>query len=303
MGRRKKPLHHLERLDTAKLEVPKSSPEIREEEVAALAASLADRGQQEPILVTEGAAPGMWRVVVGRRRVLAARRLNRPTVDSIILPGTYPAELRVIERLQQGHYEPFVLADTLQRLKEQCDWTQAHLGYAIGKTRDFVANILAITQIDPAVRRYIVENSNGHAMTARHLRYVARADAAQQLTTARQIIGDRLSTKKLEQAKHSESQRRPASELIRVRELRRAGTPMAPRTPKEWRRYFRQLTTDLRRVDRQEEREARRALDLLASARQRRGQIKREADRKRRALARELRQARRHLDRVGMMQG
>jgi ParB/RepB/Spo0J family partition protein len=303
MGRRKKPLHHLERLDAAKLEVPKSSPEIREEEVAALAASLASRGQQEPILVTEGAVPGTWRVVVGRRRVLAARRLNWSAVDAIILPGTYPAELRVIERLQEDHYEPFALADTLQRLKDQCDWTQAHLGYAIGKTRDFVANILAITQIDPAVRRYIVDNSNGHALTARHLRYVARAEPAEQLAMARQIIRDRLSTKKLEQAKHSETQRHPVSEFIRVRELRRAGTAQAPRTAKEWRRYFRQLTTDLRRVDRQEERESRRALDLLASARLRRGQIKREADRKRRALAREIRQARRHLDHAGMMTG
>jgi ParB/RepB/Spo0J family partition protein len=301
MGRRKKPLHHLERLDTGKLEVPKSSPEVREDELAALAASLASRGQLEPILVTEGGLPGAWRVVVGRRRVLAAKRLTWPTVDAIILPGKYPAELRVIERLQQGHYEPFALADTLQRLKDQCDWTQAHLGYAIGKTRDFVANILAITQIDPAVRRYIVENSNGHAMTARHLRYVARADAAEQLAMARQIIGDRLSTKKLEQAKHGEAQRNPAAEFIRVRDLRRVGTPLAPRTLKEWRRYFRQLTTDLRRVDRQEEREARRAMDLLATARLRRGQIKREADRKRRALARELRQARRHLDGSGMM--
>lgn len=301
MGRRKKLLHHLEKLPTAKLEVPKVGPEIREEELTALAGSLATQGQREPVLATDGSLPGTWRIVVGRRRALAAQRLGWATVDAIVLPAQYPAELRVIERLQQGEYEPFALADTLERLKEQCDWTQAHLGYAIGKTRDFVANILAITQIDPTVRRYIVENSNGHAMTARHLRYVARASKDEQLAMARQIIGDRLSTKKLEQRKHSESLRRPAQEFIRVRDLRRAGTPQAPRTSKEWRRYFRQLTTDLRRVDRQEQRESRRAQDLLATARQRRNQIKREANRKRRVLARELRQARRHLDRSGLL--
>ena len=301
MGRRKKPLQHLEKLATAKLEVPKSSPEVREDEIAALVGSLASGGQHEPILVTEGAAPNAWRVVVGRRRALAAKRLGWPMIDAIILPGKYQAELRVIERLQQGRFDPFTLADTLQRLKEQCDWTQAHLGYAIGRTRDFVANILALTQIDPAVRRYIAENSNGHALTARHLRYVARAAGAEQLAMAKQIIGDRLSTKNLERRKHSASPQRPPPEFIRVRELRRPGTPQAPRSAQEWRRYYRQLTTDLRRVDRQEQRESRRAQDLLATARLRGGQIKREADRKRRALAREIRHARRALDEAGLI--
>lgn len=301
MGRRKKPLQHLEKLATAKLEVPKSGPEIREDEVAALMGSLASGGQHEPILVTEGSAPDTWRVVVGRRRALAVKRLGWPMIDAIILPGKYQAELRVIERLQHGQFDPFALADTLQRLKEQCDWTQAHLGYAIGRTRDFVANILAITQIDPAVRRYIVENSNGHALTARHLRYVARTADTGQLEMAKQIIGDRLSTKNLERQKHSESLHQPLPEFIRVRELRRVGTPQAPRSAKEWRRYYRQLTTDLRRVDRQEQRESRRAQDLLATARLRRSQIKREANRKRRTLAREIKHARRYLDRAGLI--
>jgi len=301
MGRRKKPLQHLHKVPLAKLELSKRAKPATEEDLAVLAGALASRGQQEPVLITEGSAPESWRVVVGVRRVLAARRLGWREVDAILLPGRYAAELRVIEQLQEGRYEPFALADSLQRLKVECDWTQAHLGYAIGRTRDFVANILAITQIDPAVRRYIAENVNGHPLTARHLRYVARAAAGEQLEMARRIIAENLSTKHLERSKHSEALRHPQPEFIRVRALRRAGTPQAPRSPQEWRRYYRQLTTDLRRVDRQEQRETLRALDLLAGARLRRRLIKREANRKRRTLARELRQARRNLERAGSL--
>jgi len=300
MGRKKKPLKHLQKMNSAALELPARASRAVEEEVVVLAESMASRGQQEPILVTEGSGPGKWRVIVGVRRVLAAKRINASTVDAIVLPGRFQTEIRILERLQDGHYEPFSLADTLQRLKDECDWTQTHLGYAIGRNRDFVANILAIVQIDPAVRKYINENSNGTQMTARHLRYVARTPQSEQLAMAKQIIAQGLSTKKLERQKHSDTLNDPQPEFIRVRDLRRAGTPDAPGNMKEWRKYYRQLTTDLRRLDRQEQRESRRALDLLSMARLRRRLVKREANRKRRALARELRQARRHLEHAGL---
>ncbi len=299
MGRRKKPLQHVQKLPLGSLELPERVPQRGEDELAALAASLASRGQQEPILVTEATAPGFWRVIVGRQRVRAARRLGWPALDALILLSRFQSELQVIEGLQEGRYEPFTLADTLQRLKKQHDWTQAHLGFAIGKTRDFVANILAISQISPEVRRYVVETANGHPLTARHLRYVARAPEGEQLAMAKQIIGSQLSTKSLERRMLSDSQHRPRPEFIRVRALRRTGTPQAPRTAKDWRKYYRQLNTDLRRVDRQEQREIRRASELLTEARQRRRLIKHEANRKRNALSRELRQARRRVERGG----
>src|SRR5262245_24164416 len=98
------------------------------EEVEELAKSLAARGQQQPIIVTEGARKGAYRVVVGRKRLQAARQLGWPEVEGIVLGRDLSREVGVIERLQQDEYEPFELADALERLKTACDWTQAHLG-------------------------------------------------------------------------------------------------------------------------------------------------------------------------------
>jgi ParB/RepB/Spo0J family partition protein len=299
MGRRKKPLRHLQKIGSAALEMPAAAARIPATALDPLAESLAAHGQREPILVTEGAAAGTWRVIVGARRVLAARRLGWPTVDAIVLPDAFPAEIRTIERLQEGHYDPFSLADTLLRLKAACDWTQTQLGHAIGKNRDFVANILAIAQIAPGVRKYILDNQNGNRLTARHLRYIARTPPQAQQTLAEEIVAERLSTKALERQKSSAGLEQSQPEFIRVRALRQAGTPQAPDNLKEWRRYCRQLATDLRRLERQEQRESRRALDLLAMARLRRRLVKREASRKRRALARELQHARRRLEQGG----
>jgi ParB/RepB/Spo0J family partition protein len=301
MGRQRKTFNHLHSLPLREIQGDAAvrDPPGAEERVNDLARSLAARGLQQPILVTDGSRRGLYRVIVGKKRLQAARQLGWPAVDGIVLGRDFAREIAVIERLQQDQFDPFELADTLARLKSACDWTQAHLGQAIGKTRDFVANILAINDILPDVRRYVQDHAGKHPLTARHLRYVAREAPESQLAVAKKIIGSRLSTKALEQDKRGHTLRSPDREIIRVRELRRAGSPGFPRSAKEWRRYARQLATDLRRIDRRELAEQRRAQELLQIARQRQSLVRREAAAKRRLLHHALRSARRHLARLG----
>ncbi len=303
MGRQKKPFNHLQKLPLGSIQlIPPAAPgNGHDGTLQALMVSLQTHGQREPVLVAEVPEGSGYRLVVGRRRYLAARELGWPELECIVLGRDLQAETKVISQLQAGQFEPFELADTLESLKRRCDWTQTHLGYAIGKTRDFVANILAITQISPEVRQVVLRNSNGRSLSARHLRYVARAEPAEQLAVANQIISEHLSTKSLERQNRSAALEGPDHEFIRVRQLRRAGSPSAPRTLKEWRRYFRQLSTDLRRVEKQEAVAGRRAQDLLLRARVRQRTIRKEANHKRRLLARELKQARKNLSRMGAM--
>jgi ParB/RepB/Spo0J family partition protein len=301
MGRQRKHFNHLHSLPLKEIQGDAS---VRDrpgagERVEDLARSLAARGLQQPILVTDGSRRGLFRVIVGRKRLQAARQLGWPAMDGIVLGRDFAREIAVIERLQQDEFDPFELADTLERLKTVCDWTQAHVGQVIGKTRDFVANILAINDILPDVRRYVEDHASHHPLTARHLRYVAREAPESQLAVAKKIIGSRLSTKALEQEKRAHALRSPDREFLPVRELRRAGSPGFPRSAKEWRRYARQLATDLRRIDRRERVEQRRAHELLQSARQRQSLIRREAAAKRRLLHQELRAARRRLVGLG----
>ncbi len=232
---------------------------------------------------------------MGVKRVLAARRLDWEALDAIVLDPSFAAELAVIERLQTDEYDPWELADTLAGLQQRCGWTQAQTGMAIGRTRDFVAGVLAITQILPAVRTWL-QRQDTPPLSARHLRYIGRQLPSRQQAAAEQMVAEGLSAKAVEGRFRQGRQARP---LIRIRELRPRGTPRSPKSVQEWRRYYRQITTDLRRVEEQEAAEVKRANEAIREARERQRLFKREARSKRQALQRELRRATRQLQRRG----
>jgi hypothetical protein len=206
--------------------------------------------------------------------------------------------MAVIERLQRDVYEPFELADTLRRLQDGRGWTQTQLGLVVGRSRDFIANILAVHDILPAARRFLRGQRRGRALTARHLRFVAREAPGRQMAAARRIVTRGLSTKSLERERHRHLVEHPGLELVKVRPARPGGGATAPRSAADWRRYARQLATDLRRIERRVRVERKRAEERVLQARRRRARMQQEALRKRRLLERELRRAQRALARL-----
>lgn len=297
MGRKKKIPRQLTRLKLRQITLSEiaggSGHDV--DEIEMLAQSMISRGQLEPVLVKGTSRKNRFQLIVGSKRFAAAKKLGWGELDCLVLESSFESEIEVIEKLQSGLYEPWELADTLHGLKERLDWSQAQLGAAVGKSRDFVANILAIAQIAPEVRGFILSRDGGHRLTARHLRYVARAKGRDQMQIARRILADKLSTTKLEREKRSGAAKSADPAGIKIREFRKSGTARYPKNPKEWKRYYRQLNTDLRRVDKREIEEVRRSKAVVSQARQRQRIIKREANRKRRQLQREMRQALRHL--------
>ncbi|HKI99797.1 MAG TPA: ParB N-terminal domain-containing protein [bacterium] len=304
MGRRRQPFRYLTRLPVAEIAAPPGEPPPPEA-VERVARALGRQGQREPVLVAAGpdASNGerqgpAYRLVVGSERLAAARHLRWEEMDAVVLDGGFADELSAIERLQGGSYEPLELAGILQRLQERCGWTQAQVGTAIGRNRDFVAGLLAVTDITPEVREYLARHGNGRPLSARHLRYIGRAAKGRQLALAREILEHGLSTKVLEQRFRRGSVPR---EFIKVRALRQPGRAQGPKTTQQWRRYYRKLRTDLRRIDEQEAHELRRTADVIAQARQRQRLIRQEARAKRQSLDRELRRATRQLARRGSL--
>jgi ParB/RepB/Spo0J family partition protein len=300
MGRRRQPFQHLTRLPVAAISAPPGAAPPAEA-VERLAQGLKRQGQREPVLVTpagNGAGKPAWRLVVGRGRLAAAQKLGWKELEAVVLDAAFAAEVGVIERLQAGAYDPLELAGTLARLQQRCAWTQAQLGAAIGRNRDFVAGLLALTEIAPDVRAWLEQHGKGHPLSARHLRYIGRAAPARQLALAREIVEQGLSVKALEQRLRRGSVPR---QFIKVRTLSEPGRARRPSTTQQWRRYYRRLRTDLRRIDEQEAHELRRTLEQVTQARHRQRLIRSEARAKRQFLARELRRATRQLTRRGAL--
>ncbi len=299
MARRKAELRQLLPVPVEHVTRPKDAPPPPgEQAVVEATEAIQARGEAPPPLVRDEGR-GNYTLIVGDLALEAARRLGWGEIDCIVVDGDCDAELRVIQGMQKNEADPWDLADALHGLKSRYGWTQAQLGGAIGRTRDFVANTLALKQIVPEVRKFIFRHERGDDLTVRHLRYVARSPRPEQMRLARRILDHTPTTKELEREQRHGVGRVPRTNLIRTRPLRRAGSASFPRTPKDWRRYHRQLMTDLRRVERQEALEQRRAQALLAEAKQRAKQVRIEAGTKRKELNRELRIVKRQILRLG----
>ncbi len=299
MGRQKQVLRNVQALPLAGIDLPARGDPHSGEALERLARSLRRHGQRDPVLVVPDENDGRpsLRLVHGRARVMAARSLGWRAVDGIVLDARYRHEIAVVERLDHGEAEPWGLTDALIRLKTAHGWTQHQLGALIGKSRDFVANILAIANIVPEAREFIQHNQDGFPLSARHLRFIGRTPPTRQLALAREIITQRLSTKALED--RLKDRPRSRREYLKVRRLRKTEGRAAPKTVKDWKQYYRQLNTDLRRIDRREAEEMKRLDALMKTLRVQKRVILGEARRKRRVLKRELRRAARKLAQAG----
>ncbi|MDH4248144.1 MAG: ParB N-terminal domain-containing protein [Deltaproteobacteria bacterium] len=303
MGRPRQTLRQLTDLNLADIHLPKrkggKEPGLAEA-VSRMAEALARQGQRQPVLVTHGAKFPPYQLVLGRKRLLAARRLGWQRISAIVVGphAQFSRPLAVLTTLPQDQFNPFRLADALQELGEVCGWTQSHLGLAIGRTRDFVANILAITNIQPEVRLWLEKQGKRAALTARHLRYVGRAVPDQQMTLARRIVKDGLSTKKLEEV--NRRGRTPPRQRLRIRALRDQDPSFSPESDRDWRHYYRRLSTDLRRIERQTAMESQRIQRRIKADQTRLKTLNREIREKRNLLKSELQFALRHMHRTGV---
>ena len=293
MGRKKKELKQLRELPLGSIALRRGASQktYGGDRVAEMAQSLSAGGLRDPIVVKQLPGRENHIVIMGGCRFLAAKKLGWKTISALQLDSSMAAEIKLLESLRDKDLSPWELADSLGQLKERLDWTQAHLGLAIGKTRDFVANILTISQIEPETREFILSRQEGPQLTARHLRYVARAPRNRQLVVARRLLEREISTTTLAREQQSTA---PKSQQFRLTNLRGPSTAVGatqPSTVKELKKYQRQLATDLRRVDRREALEQKRVQTIILEARLRERLVKREAQKVRKELQRELRRA------------
>jgi ParB family chromosome partitioning protein len=115
-----------------------------EAEIAALAATMEERGQLQPILVrSNGPTKKKWIIVAGERRWRAAKLNNWPTILAIEHDGD-PEVASLLENLQRVDLTPVEEARGLQRLIEGKGWSQDQAAAALGKSKSEVSGVLRI---------------------------------------------------------------------------------------------------------------------------------------------------------------
>ncbi|ASG24914.1 ParB/RepB/Spo0J family partition protein [Nitrospirillum viridazoti] len=187
-----------------------------EEELDGLAASMAEQGQLQPILVRRDPADrGRWIVVAGERRWRAAQRLGWGVILAIEHTGD-PEVLALIENLQRVDLTPVEEARGLKRLIDGKGWTQNQAAEALGKTKGEISATLRILSLpddvlegvltselglsrnvlvelsrvdEPAVRERLIQSARSGMLSIRTIRAAKAQDQAPEVTEGRPSTG------------------------------------------------------------------------------------------------------------------
>lgn len=136
-----------------------------EEEMAALVASVREKGILTPLLVSR--MDKGYRLIAGERRWRAAQKAGLERVPVVVRESS-PAEsleLALIENIHRKDLNPVEEALAYQRLLEDAKISQETLGKRIGKDRTTITNTLRLLKLPRIIQEDLVEDrlSMGHA--------------------------------------------------------------------------------------------------------------------------------------------
>lgn len=139
---------------------------IHEDALDELAASIAEKGILQPLIVTR--SEDGFELVSGERRWRAAQRAGLRSVPVLVreVDEREMLEIALVENLQREDLDPIDEALGYQRLLEEFELTQADLARRVGKSRPAIANALRLLDLPEEVR----ERVKAGALTAGHAR-------------------------------------------------------------------------------------------------------------------------------------
>jgi len=161
-----------------------------------LAQSIREHGVIEPLVVRR-AGEDRFEIIAGERRWRAAQKAGLKELLVVVreINDKDAFELALIENVQREDLNAIELAEGLQRLIEEHQYTQETLAKRIGKDRSTLANALRLLKLPDAVRKLVVKGdlSEGHARSL-----LAAPDEAAMLRLADQCVRGKLNVRQLE---------------------------------------------------------------------------------------------------------
>lgn len=144
-----------------------------EDELAGLAASIAEHGVIQPVIVSE--TLDGYRLVTGERRLRAAQLAGLERIPAVIrqVADREQLELALVENVQRSDLDAMEEAHAYRQLIDEFGLTQDTVATRVGRARATVANTLRLLDLDPAVQAAIADGriSEGHGRALGGLAY------------------------------------------------------------------------------------------------------------------------------------
>jgi ParB family chromosome partitioning protein len=189
---------------------PKQPRQVFDEEsLEELSHSVREFGLLQPIVVREN-PDGGYELIMGERRLRAARAAGLDTVPAIVRDTTDDAMLRdaLLENIHRVQLNPLEEAAAYQQLLEEFGATHEELASKIGRSRSQVTNTIRLMKLPVKVQRRVAAGviSAGHA---RALLGLDDADAQDALAT--RIVAEGMSVRATEEAVAMAASERPTA--------------------------------------------------------------------------------------------
>ncbi len=168
---------------------------VDEEALARLAASIAEHGVIQPVLVTE--TLDGYQLVAGERRVRAAQLAGLDRVPVVVrqLAAHDQLELALVENVQRADLDPIEEARAYRQLIDEFGLTQEQVAERVGRARPTIANTLRLLDLDPRVQESVASG----ALTEGHARALGGLAADTQVRLAEIVVARDLSVRQTEE--------------------------------------------------------------------------------------------------------
>ncbi len=181
-----------------------------EESLAALAASIKEKGLIQPITVRNRENDGSfeYELVTGERRLRAAEMAGLTVIPSII--ASYAddnmAEMALIENLQREDLNPIEEGEAYQSLIDTYALSVNDMAERVGKSRSYVANILRLMGLADEVKAMLREKK----LTIGQARpLLALESAEEQIALAKEIVENGMSAREIEKLMKEKKEEKP----------------------------------------------------------------------------------------------
>lgn len=153
---RKIPLAHI----SPSADQPRQEKDIN---IKALATSLKEDGLLQPIVVTKDGST-QYHIIAGERRFRAAKHLGWGEIECRIInrAGKEKFRLAVIENLQRENLDAYEESRALARLKAEFRYSDQELAHVVGKSRNYVNEILSINEIPEEIAQKAKKKGMNH---------------------------------------------------------------------------------------------------------------------------------------------
>lgn len=166
-------------------------------ELDELAASVAQVGVLQPVLVRPSADGHRYELVAGERRLRAAERAGLTEIPAIVR-RTGDEQLlteALVENIHRTDLDPLEEALAYQQLLEDFGVTHDELARRLGRSRSAISNSLRLLNLPAGIQQHVADRQ----LTAGHARaLLAMTDPDEQQRLAERIIGEGLSVRAVE---------------------------------------------------------------------------------------------------------